>query len=163
MFESEFEKKIREEYDIWNNYEPYKLQPSIHPFFPNHIEHEWKYPPRPTFQAVYFFGKLKEELSRHITDFEMALEVCLKTGVNTVVFIDIAVWYNGTKHAIEVHGDKKEDVVINKKTDSLLPYNWLIHHVFNGQIENENELKLLLHSLVKRIIINNANDAGNVS
>lgn len=156
-------KKIREEYDIWDNYEPHKLQPSIHPFLPNHIEHEWTYPPRPTFQAVYFFGKLKEELSRHITGFEMALEVCLKTGVNTVVFIDIAVWYNGTKHAIEVHGDKKEDVVINKKTDSLLPYNWFIHHVFNGQIENENELKLLLHSLVKRIITNNANDAGNAS
>ncbi|MGO0654794.1 hypothetical protein [Bacillus mycoides] len=59
--------------------------------------------------------------------------------------------------------ETKKDVVINKKTDSLLPYNWLIHHVFNSQIENENELKLLLHSLVKRIIINNANDAGNVS
>lgn len=163
MFESEFEKKRREEYEIWDNFEPNKLQSSIHPFFPNHIEHEWIYPPRPTFQAVYFFGKLKEELSKYITGFEMALEVCLKTGVNTVVFIDIAVWYNGIKHAIEIHGDKKEGVVINKKTDSLLPYNWLVYHVFNGQIENEDELKASLHSLVKSIITNNANDTENVS
>ena len=58
--------------------------------------------------SCVFFGKLKEELSKYITGFEMALEVCLKTGVNTVVFIDIAVWYNGIKHAIEVHGDKKK-------------------------------------------------------
>lgn len=163
MLESDFEKHIKEADKVWNNWEPEKLQEGIHPYFPNYSDSEWIYPPKPTFQAVFLFGQLKSALSSQITGFEMALEVCVKTDVDDVVFIDIAVWYNGEKHAIEVHGDTKPMNVIDKKTESLLPYKWNVHHVFNSQIENDEFLKLVLNGLVTSITRSNADDIENIS
>jgi very-short-patch-repair endonuclease len=85
------------------------------------------------------------------TNEKMGLEVCLKTD-DSVVFIDIAVWYGGEKHAIEVHGDTKKIEVIDKKTESIEPHGWIVHHVFNSQIEDENWLENVLNAITASIV-----------
>jgi len=162
MFESEFEKNIRENYEIWDNYEPEKFVKAIHPYFPNRTDAEWAYPPKPTVQAMYLFGRLKKELSNHIRGFEMALEVCVKTGKDSVVFIDIAVWYKNKKYAIEVDGDSKPLEVIDKKTKSLEPYGWIVCNVCNGQIEDDEFAELVIKSLAQAIINSGQEDIEDV-
>ncbi|WP_310877828.1 hypothetical protein [Priestia megaterium] len=162
MFESEFEKRIREDYEIWDNYEPEKFVEAIHPYFPNRVDAEWAYPPKPTVQAMYLFGRLKKELSNHIIGFEMALEVCLKTGDDSVVFIDIAIWYKNKKYAIEVNGDSKKSEVIDKKNKSLQPYNWIVFNVWNSEIEDDEFTELVIKSLAKAIINSGQEDIEDV-
>ncbi|WP_456363488.1 hypothetical protein [Priestia aryabhattai] len=162
MYEGKFEKQMREDYEIWNNYEPEKLVQAIHPYFPNHIDTEWVYPPKPTVQAMYLFGRLKKELSNHITGFEMALEVCLKTGKDSVVFIDIAVWYKNKKYAIEVERNSKPKEVIEKKTKSLEPFDWIVCNVPNGQIEDDKFADLVIESLAQAIINSGQEDIEDV-
>lgn len=151
MFESKFEKEIIENKKFWTNWEPENFETAMHPHFPNYLKAEWLYPPKPTIQAMYLFGKLKHELSKHITKFEMALEVCVKNDVDSVRFVDIAVWYNGKKHAIEVDGNKKREEKIIKKENYLEPNGWIVNNIPNRNIENEDSLRVTLESLVSSI------------
>lgn len=151
-FNNDFEKAIYDNYKTWDNFEPEKFIEGMHPYFPNRINSEWVYPLKPTLHAMYFFGELKKKLSNLITGFEMALEVCVKTDIESVVFIDIAIWYGDEKHAIEVHGDTKKIEDIDKKTDSIEPHGWIVHHVFNSQIEDEKWLKLCLMGLLQVLL-----------
>ncbi|MCM3444241.1 hypothetical protein [Metabacillus halosaccharovorans] len=154
MFEgeyvSDFEKEIIENNNFWTNWEPEKFVTAMHPHFPNYLGPEWSYPPRPTIQAMYLFGKLKHELSRHITKFEMALEVCVKYD-GDIGFVDIAVWYNGKKHAIEVDGNKKPEEKMLNKAKNLEPNGWIVYNIPNHNIENEDSLRVTLESLVRSI------------
>lgn len=151
-FNNDFEKAIYDNYKTWENFEPEKFIEGMHPYFPNRINSEWVYPPKPTVHAMYFFGELKKKLSNLITGFEMALEICVKTDVESVVFIDIAVWYGDEKHAIEVHGDTKKIEDIDKKTESIEPYGWIVHHVFNSQIEDEKWFETVLNGITASIV-----------
>ncbi|WP_141103874.1 hypothetical protein [Parageobacillus galactosidasius] len=157
MFESEFERKIRENYEIWDSVAPETMIEAMHPYFCNSKNREWIYPPRPTIHAMYLFGKLNKELTKKNIPFDMAVEVCVRKKDTVAYFIDIAIWCNKKKYAIEVHtegkyNDNKTIEKIRKKREFLESCGWIVEEIFNGQVEDEEFLKLIVDGIVERLI-----------